>query len=157
VSDAYQDGVRLLARRSLTRREVESRLRERGHGDDDVDAAVRRLAEMSAIDDFALARHWIESQAVVRGRGRDRAVAELTARGVDAVVAASAWSQAEDDGAIDGGEQLARAVRRRLGGMPRPTGRARLARVYNALLSEGFGPAEVEAALAPYGFERIDP
>jgi len=157
MSDAYQDGVRLLARRSLTRREVESRLRERGHGNDDVDDAVHRLVAIAAIDDLALARHWIESQAERRGRGRDRVVAELTARGVDEAVAAEAWSQAVDDGAIDGDAQLARAVRRRLGAVPAATGRARLARVYNALLYEGFGQAEVEAALAPYGFERTDP
>jgi hypothetical protein len=28
--------------------------------------------------------------------------------------------------------------------------------VYNALLDEGFGREQVEAALVPYGFERTD-
>ena len=64
MSDAYQDGVRLLSRRSLTRREVALRLKERGHGDDDIEAAVVRLTALSAIDDRALALHWIASQAV---------------------------------------------------------------------------------------------
>jgi regulatory protein len=157
MSDAYQDGVRLLARRSLTRREIVLRLRARGHADDDVEAAVCRLVAMSAIDDRALALHWIESQAATRGRGRARALAELAARGVLESVASSAWSQAMEDGAIDGDALLTRAVRRRFGGALKPAGRERLTRVYNALLHEGFGQAEVEAALAPYGFERIDP
>lgn len=157
MSDAYQDGVRLLASRALTRREVVTRLRARGHGEDDIEEAVGRLVVLSAIDDAALARHWIVTQAAPRGKGRDRAFAELTARGVDEAVASSAWVQAVDDGAIAGDDVLGRAVRRRLGVTPTPTGTGRLARVYNALLQEGFGQEEVEAALAPYGFERIDP
>lgn len=157
MSDAYEDGVRLLSRRSLTRREVVSRLRERGHGDDEVEEAVSRLTAQSAIDDRALASHWIASQAAGRGRGKDRALAELVARGVDETIAASAWSQAMEDGAIDDEALLSRAVRKRLGAPPGRADRGRLARVYNALLHEGFGDAELEAALAPYGFKRNDP
>jgi regulatory protein len=157
MSDAYQDGVRLLSRRSLTRREIVLRLKERGHGDEAVEAAVNRLAAASAIDDRALARHWIGSQAAARGRGRARAVAELVARGVPEAVASSAWAEAVDDGAIDEGATLARAVRRRLGPPPGRNDKGRLARVYNALLHEGFGHEQVEAALVPYGFERTDP
>jgi hypothetical protein len=47
-------------------------------------------------------------------------------------------------------------VRKRLGVPPGSADRGRLARVYNALLSEGFGEEQVEAALAPFGFERND-
>lgn len=157
MSDAYQDGVRLLSRRSLTRREVALRLKERGHGDDDIDEAIVRLAALSAIDDRALALHWIASQAAGRGRGRERALAELVARGVDEALAASAWSQALEDGAIDDEALVSRAVRRRLGPPPGRADRGRLARVYNALLHEGFRQAQVETALAPYGFKRNDP
>ena len=156
MSDAYQDGVRLLARRPLTRREVELRLKERGHGDDHVEAAVSRLVALSAIDDRALAQHWIGSQAAAAGRGRERAVAHLVARGVEEAVASSAWVQAVEDGAIVEDALLAKAVRRRLGPAPGRAGKARLARVYNALLHEGFGREQVEAALAPYGFEGTD-
>jgi regulatory protein len=155
MSDAYQDGVRLLSRRSLTRREVVERLKERGHGEEDVENAVCRLAAASAIDDRALARHWIGSQAVARGRGRARALAELVARGVEEAVVSSAWAEAVEDGAFDEGAALARAVRRRLGHPPGRSDKGRLARVYNALLQEGFEREQVEAALVPYGFERI--
>jgi len=156
MSDAYRDGLRLLSRRALTRREVVSRLRARGHGEPDVDAAVSRLEAVSAIDDRALARHWIGSQAAARGRGRARAVAELEARGVESAVASSAWSEAVEDGAIDEDAALLHAVRRRLGAPSGGAGRGRLARVYNALLHEGFGQEQVEAALLPYGFERTE-
>ena len=156
MPDAYQEGVRLLSRRSLTRREVVLRLKERGYEDDDVEAAVSRLVAVSAIDDAALARHWIGSQAAAAGRGRERAVAQLVARGVDGAVASSAWAEAVLDGAIVEDALLAKAVRRRLGPQPGRAGKARLARVYNALLHEGFGREHVEAALAPYGFEGTD-
>src|SRR6185369_4300311 len=101
MSDAYQDGVRLLSRRALTRHEVVSRLRARGHDDADVEAAVTRLVEHAAIDDRLVARQWIESRAVTRGRGRERALAELVARGIDEAIASSAWSEAVGDGVLD--------------------------------------------------------
>ena len=157
MSDAYQDGVRLLKQRSLTRREVVSRLKERGHENEAIEDAVSRLEAQSAIDDRALAQHWISSQAASRGRGKDRALAELAARGVDDAVAASAWAEAVLDGAIDDDALLSRAVRKRLGPPPARADRGRLARVYNALLHEGFQDAQLEAALAPYGFKRNDP
>ena len=156
MSDAYQDGLRLLARRALTRHEVVVRLGERGHGDDDIAAAVSRLIDASAIDDRALARHWIGSQAAARGRGRERALAELAARGVEEAVASSAWAEAIADGAIDEDATLARTVRSRLGAPPGRATVGRLARVYNALLHEGFKQEQVAAALAPYGFEGTD-
>ena len=156
MSDAYQDGVRLLARRPLTRHEVVSRLRQLGHASDDVEQAVHRLVAMSAIDDLALALRYIETRAAARGRGPERTLAELKARGVDEAVASAAWSQAVGEGAIDGAALLSRAVRLKLGAAPGRADRGRLARVYNALLSEGFEQREVEEALAPYGFERID-
>jgi SOS response regulatory protein OraA/RecX len=157
MSDAYQDGVRLLSRRSLTRREVVSRLKARGYGDDEVDEAVSRLTARSAIDDRALAIQWIASRAAGLGRGKDRAVAELVARGVDESIAAAAWSESMDDGAIDDDALVSRAVRRRLGAPPGRADKGRLARVYNALLHEGFRDAQIETALAPYGFTRNDP
>jgi regulatory protein len=156
MPDAYEHGLRLLARRALTRREVASRLSARGFDDPDVVAALDRLAAVSAIDDAALARHWIASQAGARGRGRLRAIAELSARGVPEAIAARAWDDAAGDGVLDEGAVLARAVRKKLGAPPGGKSLGRLARVYNALLSEGFRQQEVEAALRPYGFERTE-
>jgi regulatory protein len=156
MSDAWNDGLRLLSRRPLTRNEVVVRLQARGHAPEEVEAAVSRLVGASLIDDRALARNWIGSQAAARGRGRARCLAELAARGVPESVAASAWSEAAEDGAIDEAALLERAVRRRLGGSDVRLGPGRLARVYNALLAEGFEQEQLEAALAPYGFERTD-
>jgi regulatory protein len=156
MSDAYDEGLRLLARRALTRAEVEQRLAARGHDPSSVEDAVSRLVAAAVLDDAALARHWIGSTATARGRGRKRALAELTRRGVAPEVAASAWSRAVADGDIDESAMVRRAVRRRLGPAPGRANEGRLARVYNALLYEGFTREQVASALSPYGFEGMD-
>ena len=156
MSHAYDEGLRLLARRALTRREVVARLTQRGHAAADVMDAVLRMEKEAAIDDDALARHWIATQALPRGRGRERALSELEARGVDREIASSAWSAAVDDGVVNDTALITRAVRRRLGPAPGRPNPGRLARVYNALLSEGFAREQVVSALAPYGFEGMD-
>ena len=51
---------------------------------------------------------------------------------------------------------LLAAVRRRLGTPPGGADESRLARVYNALLSEGFEPGRIASALVPYGFRGDD-
>jgi regulatory protein len=157
VGDAYADAVRMLAKRPLARREVSDRLRERGHAAEAVDDALARLEAERSVNDAALARHWIETRAAAAGRGRERTIGELVARGVDETVAETAWREALRSGAIDDGALLARAVRRRLGRPPGRADKGRLARVYNALLSEGFEREAVVSALAVYGLERNDP
>ena len=156
MADAHADAVAMLARRPLGRQELRDRLLARGHAPADADEAVARLESAGVVDDLALARHWIATRARSRGRGRDRAIAELSARGIDPGTAARAWGEALTDGDIDESEGLRRAVRRRLGAPPGGFRSARLARVYNALLSEGFEPDAVASALVPYGFERTE-
>jgi regulatory protein len=157
MSDAYEDGLRLLTRRSLTRREMETRLAARGHDAGGIAAVLSRLEDAGLVDDRKLAAAWIEGAAAAKGRGRERTIAELEARGVARQLASAAWSAAVDEGAITAGALVAQAVRRRLGPAPGRADSGRLARVYNALLSEGFAHDEVASALAPYGFEGIDP
>ncbi|HZN54753.1 MAG TPA: regulatory protein RecX [Candidatus Polarisedimenticolaceae bacterium] len=157
MRSAYDEAVALLARRPLSERELAARLHGRGHDGPGVDDAIRRLTASGAIDDRELARHWLATRAASRGRGRERSLAELEARGVDPAVAASVWREAVEGGDVDEAASLERAVRRRLGPPPGRASRTRLARVYNALLHEGFEPGAIDAALRPYGFEGTDP
>src|SRR6516225_3888253 len=150
-SGALAAAERLLGRRALTRHELTERLGARGHAEADIAAALGRLEAAGIVDDARLAR-----SAAAAGRGRERILATLAARGIDPALAAAAWARATEDGEIDEGARVARAVRRRLGAPGPITARGRLARVYNALLSEGFDPEAVASALAPYGFERAD-
>ena len=151
---AYDDAVKLLARRAYSRRAIEERLMTKGHDRERVDEALSRLASSGALDDEEYARRFIAERG--RARGRERLLSELEARGVDPEVAARALAEAQDDGERDERDALAAAVRRRLGAAPGTADRGRLARVYNALLSEGFEPGRIASALVPYGFRRDD-
>ena len=154
MDPAYDDAVKLLARRDLSRRALNERLAAKGHGEDDIADALSRLERRGAIDDAAYARRFIAGRGA--SRGRERVLAELEARGVPVEIAARAYADASGEGTRDDAEALARAVRRRLGAPPGKADRARLARVYNALLSEGFEPASVASALVPYGFRGYE-
>jgi len=145
---AYDDAVKLLARRAYSRRAIEERLAAKGHAPGRIDDALTRLAAAGALDDEAYARRYVADQGAARGR--ERLLAELAARGVPQDVASRAFQDRDDAGA------LARAVRRRLGAPPGKADRGRVARVYNALLSEGFEPGCIASALVPYGFRGDD-
>jgi regulatory protein len=151
---AYDDAVKLLARRAYSRRAIEERLVTKGHDRERVEEALSRLASSGALDDGAYARRFIAERG--RARGRERLVAELAARGIDPEVAARALEEAGDEGEYFDAHALAAAVRRRLGVPPGSADRGRLARVYNALLSEGFEPGRIASALVPYGFRGDD-
>jgi SOS response regulatory protein OraA/RecX len=127
---------------------IEQRLAAKGHDPERIDDALTRLAASGAVDDEAYARRYVADQGAARGR--ERLLAELAARGVPQDVASRAFQDRDD------ADALARAVRRRLGAPPGKADRGRVARVYNALLSEGFEPGRIASALVPYGFRGDD-
>lgn len=154
MASAYDDAVKILARRAYSTRALGDRLRARGHDAASIDDALARLAAFRALDDAALARSVIATRGA--HRGRERVLEELRRRGIDEDVSVEALRDAEQAGSRDDATALARAVRRRLGTAPQDVDRGRLARVYNALLSEGFEPAPLASALRPYGFRGDD-
>jgi len=145
---AYDDAVKLLARRAYSRRAIEQRLAAKGHDRQRVDEALARLSSSGAIDDEAYARRFVADRGT--SRGPERLLGELEAAGIDREVATRALEERDDEPA------LLAAVRRRLGTPPGGADESRLARVYNALLSEGFEPGRIASALVPYGFRRDD-
>ncbi|HEX4823173.1 MAG TPA: RecX family transcriptional regulator [Candidatus Polarisedimenticolaceae bacterium] len=152
---AYEDAVRFLGRRLLTRRELTLKLEAKGYEKRAIDEAIARVAATYKIDDGAVSADRVRTRGASRGKAR--VVGELAARGIDESAAESAWDDAVASGAVDPAASLARAVVKRLGPAPGRADKARLARVYNALLSEGFDESAAFAALAPYGLERDDP
>src|SRR5262245_33267242 len=134
----------------MSRRALAERLTAKGYDEDAIADALSRLERRGALDDTAYARRFIARRGA--SRGRERILAELQARGVSGEIAARACAEACEEGTRDEAEALARSVRQRLGVPPGRADRGRLARVYNALLSEGFEPASVASALVPYGF-----
>lgn len=146
---AEQDAARHLARRPLSRAELRSRLLRVGHAAPEAERALDDAERRGWIDDAKLAYDWIVTRASRLGRGRARLIDELVARGVPKDVAETAWRKAVETGEADEGASVRTALGRRLRTGGAWDGR-RYARMYTALLRDGFERDEVESALAPY-------
>ena len=97
---AIDAGLRLLAQRAHSRAELWRKLARRGYGDDDVEGALARLAELGYLDDSAFAEAYVRRRSV--SLGPLALSAELAARGVRrdlASLAIARLSQASQVGA----------------------------------------------------------
>jgi SOS response regulatory protein OraA/RecX len=151
---AKNDAARLLASRPLSEAELRERLARLGHAPPDVETAVRESAGAGWIDDVALART-ILLTGVLRGRGKERLLAQILSRGITPEVAEAAWDALLASGEADPEAELRAEVERRVraeGGAL--TGKA-AARLYNALLRSGHDPESVRSALAPHLRENL--
>jgi regulatory protein len=143
---AYIDGLKLLARRELSRAQVRQRLLRR-HAADLVDEAIARLSEERAIDDRRVAEAIARTQTSVRGRGRQRVRMEIERAGIDKSTARrvveEVFAGLDDDALLEAA--LSRLARRqRSGDMTDDRQRARL---YRRLVAEGFDADRVLASL----------
>ncbi|HEY7501284.1 MAG TPA: regulatory protein RecX [Vicinamibacterales bacterium] len=146
-SSAYLDALHLLSRRALTVSECRSRLADRNHSSQQIDAAIDHLLETGGLDDARLAREFARTAAEVKGRGRLRAMRDLQARGVEKQVAAEAIGDVFGD--KDERALVSRAIQKKLRGRSRPANAAEFARLYQHLMRQGFTPAVVAAVLRP--------
>ena len=94
----YDKAVQLLAARPHFRRELETKLSQRGYSEEEIGDALARLESQGYLDDRAAARGIVESRSG-RGEGRARLRAELLKRGApeEAVEEALAALTPEDD------------------------------------------------------------
>lgn len=133
---ALADGQRLLSHRARSRREVETRLLEKGHLDEAVAAALERLASAGLLDDADFARRYVADKQGLNGWGVVRIRRGLAQLGVptDLVDAALTGEQSGCDEA-----ELERALRilSQKGAPQHPLEEARR-RAYQALLRRGF-------------------
>jgi regulatory protein len=125
--------LRLLGRRDYTRTELRSKLTTRGYPGDVVNDVLTQLAADRLVDDRRAADAHVRTASRVKGRGRQRIARELTARGVDAEVAAQALGQISPD------DERA-ALRRVLARTPLPSHPtpAERRRVFQRLVRRGF-------------------
>jgi len=80
---AYDQAVKLLARRTHFRLEIVRKLVQRHYSESEIDKAVGRLEERRYLDDAEASRRFVEGRLARGGYGRRRLVAELSERGVD--------------------------------------------------------------------------
>lgn len=143
---AYERAVAALARRALTASELRLRLARAGHPPPEIDAALRRLAELRLVDDRAVAYNHARSRAAAGRKGPARVRAELAARGIPGAAAQGAVDAAFDAEGV--ATAAARAFARFARGRPRPLSAADLARIAARLARAGFPVAIIRSLLA---------
>ena len=130
---ALDTGLRLLARRAHSRVELRRKLGRRGYDEDEIGAALARLAELGYVDDASFAASHVRRRSSTRGPMA--LTAELAARGVDRQAAGRALA------GFDRAAQVASATRlaERLCGRTLPAGYGELLDTVGAkLLRRGF-------------------
>ena len=136
----------MLSRRALSVNECRDRLRDREHGEVEIEAAITRLLETGGLDDKKLAAAYARTAAEIKGRGRLRVIRELQARGVAKGIAAEAVGEVfgdKDERALVT-KALQKKLRHRTG---RPLDAAEKARLYQYLMRQGFTPAVIVDSL----------
>ena len=143
---AYIDALHMLSRRALSVSECRDRLRDREHGETDIDAAIARLLETGGLDDKKLAAAYARTAAEIKGRGRLRVIRELQARGVAKGIAGEAVGEVFGD--KDERSLVTRALQKKLRHRAgRPLDAAEKARLYQYLMRQGFTPAVIVDSL----------
>jgi regulatory protein len=149
---AYLDGLRLLARRELSVKELRDRLVDREHPAEEIDRAIEHLLETQALDDVRVARAYARTASKVKGRGRLRVMRELNAMGIAKETASEAVADVFAD--VDERSLIAKALQKKMRGRPRVANAAEHARLYQYLMRQGFTPAGIVAALRTVGGRR---
>lgn len=113
---ARNAALTMLSRRDRCAKEISSKLRSSGYGEESACAAVRWLEERGFVDDRRFAA-WYASEKMRAGWGRRRIVAELMKKGVARdVLAADGWEQLVGEHAVEQtAESLAAEIGRRFG------------------------------------------
>jgi regulatory protein len=156
VPDAVRDeAARLLAARGLSGAELRQRLLAKGFPSGEVESAVADARERRWLDDAALARAVVR-EGLARGRGKDRLLAQLAARGIAVEVAEAAWETLLQSGEVAPVDVLRQEVARRVAQEGGTLEGKAAARVYTALLRAGHDPDSIRSALAPFIGEDHD-
>jgi regulatory protein len=144
-SRASRVAVHQLARRGMSRWELEQVLSKRGVEDDTAAAELDRLESVGLLDDAALAVTLVFTLHARRGFGRTAIAQELARRHIDPEVVADALSEIEDDDERERALELAVKRTGQLSAYDDVTVERRLTAF---LARKGYGSAIVREAVA---------
>jgi regulatory protein len=140
--------LNLLAHRARSARELRRRLVQKGEPPALIDAALERLERMGLIDDAEYARQVARSKVMAQGASKRRVRQELFKRGVSSDLADAAIDEVYEDEAVDPGEIVERAARKRLKALAGLDPETRRRRLYGFLARRGYESDEIRAAMA---------
>ena len=142
---AYDDGLRMLARRELSELQVRQRLAHNGHDRRAIDEAIARLREERAIDDARVAEAIARTETAVRRRGKIRVRMRIERAGISKATAAQAVNEVFDT--IDDETLLQASLAKRLRGHDTIADDREFQRLYRYLIGQGFESDRVLRAL----------
>jgi regulatory protein len=93
----YAHAVRLLAPRPHFRAELEAKLKQRGYSEEEIGAALDRLAAEGHLDDVRTARDFVTHRLEQKAEGRLRLRAELVRRGASEEAVSAALAEVPED------------------------------------------------------------
>lgn len=97
IDRAVAAAMRALDQRIRSRRELYTRLQQKGFEPDAIDAALDRLRDYGYLDDERFAEQWIENRLAHRPRGKRMLEHELRQKGVDRQIIAETIDTLEVD------------------------------------------------------------
>jgi regulatory protein len=106
-AECRQRALKLLARRSHFRRELEVKLRKKGFEEEAVAAALERLSADGVLDDAETAREFARFKLSRGPLGRPKLTAELARKGADPDLAREVAAEMTDDDDGDAAEASA--------------------------------------------------
>ena len=145
MANAYVTALKWLARRELSEAQVRTRLVRRQFDPTEIEAALRRLQQERAVDDHRTALACARTEAHVKRHGRLRALRQVEAIGISRDVARAAIAEVFAE--LDEDLLIEQALERRLRHGAVLDEAPALRRTHRYLLSQGFDPARVTAAI----------
>jgi regulatory protein len=144
---AYVDGLKMLARRELSEKQVRERLARKGHEREAIDDAIARLREERALDDTRVAEAIARTETSIRRRGKLRVQMQIQRAGIDKSVAKRAVD--EVFGAIDDDALIEASLNKRLRGRDTIADDREFQRLYRYLAGQGFESDRIMKVLNP--------
>jgi len=89
--------LNLLSYRARTRRELKTKLRQKGFGAERIDACLDRLEQRGLLDDEAVAAAFVRDRLRHRPKGKAQLVSELRTKGIDVDTASQTIDRVFDD------------------------------------------------------------
>ena len=136
MTNAYVDGLKMLARRELSEKQVRDRLARKGHESDTIDDAVARLRAERALDDARVAEAIARTETGIRRRGKLRVQMQIQRAGIDKSTAKHAVDQVFDT--IDDNALIEASLQKRLRGHDTIADDREFQRLYRYLAGQGF-------------------
>lgn len=154
IDKAMRDGMSRLNRRAMSRRDLDMKLREKGHSAEARAAALDRLAELGVIDDAAYGAALAEETVRRKGAGPRLVEQKLRAKGLEGDQARRLADAATGDADAQRAAAM-RAAEKKLRTMPGLDAATRRRRLYGLLGRRGYTPDVINDVMDAMA-DRID-